>query len=116
MAETCFIETSVDFQRTKRRYIPEDRTLHNHRCDNLSSSMYNIWSSQGSIKVIGLLGCSAMYFDRELTTFVASIFRVKIDLLDSSITSLRTYEKNLRHIREVSIHEKLKCLPVCIVY
>jgi hypothetical protein len=25
---TCSSETSVDFQRTIRRYIPEDRTLH----------------------------------------------------------------------------------------
>jgi hypothetical protein len=27
MKATCFPETSVDFQRTTRRYIPEDRTL-----------------------------------------------------------------------------------------
>jgi hypothetical protein len=31
------LETSVDFQRTTRRYIPEDSTLHNHRCENLKS-------------------------------------------------------------------------------
>jgi hypothetical protein len=30
-------ETSVDTQRTTRRYIPEDCTLHNHRCENLES-------------------------------------------------------------------------------
>jgi hypothetical protein len=30
-------ETSVDFQRTTRRYIPEDVTLHNHRCENRKS-------------------------------------------------------------------------------
>jgi hypothetical protein len=30
-------ETSVDIQRTTRRYIPEDGTLHNHRCENLKS-------------------------------------------------------------------------------
>jgi hypothetical protein len=30
-------ETSVDTQRTTRRYIPEDSTLHNHRCENLKS-------------------------------------------------------------------------------
>jgi hypothetical protein len=30
-------ETSGDFQRTTRRYIPEDRALHNHRCENLKS-------------------------------------------------------------------------------
>jgi hypothetical protein len=29
--------TSVQIQRTTRRYIPEDRTLHNHRCENLRS-------------------------------------------------------------------------------
>jgi hypothetical protein len=28
-------ETSVNFYRTTRRYIPEDGTLHKHRCDNL---------------------------------------------------------------------------------
>jgi hypothetical protein len=28
-------ETSIDFQLTIRRYIPKDRTLHNHRCENL---------------------------------------------------------------------------------
>jgi hypothetical protein len=28
---------SVDFQRTTLRYIPEEITLHNHRCENLKS-------------------------------------------------------------------------------
>jgi hypothetical protein len=31
----CSSETAVDFQWTTRRYIAEDRTLHNHRCENL---------------------------------------------------------------------------------
>jgi hypothetical protein len=30
-------ETSVDFQRTSRPYIPEERTLHNHSCMSLKS-------------------------------------------------------------------------------
>jgi hypothetical protein len=30
-------EPSVDTQRTTRRHIPEDDTLHNHRCENLKS-------------------------------------------------------------------------------
>jgi hypothetical protein len=30
-------ETSVEFRRTGRRYALEDRTLHNHRCENLST-------------------------------------------------------------------------------
>jgi hypothetical protein len=37
---TCSSETAIDFQRTTRRYIPEDKTLHNHRCENLKSYMY----------------------------------------------------------------------------
>jgi hypothetical protein len=36
----CYSETSVDFQRTTRRYIPEDSTLHNHCCENLKT--YNL--------------------------------------------------------------------------
>jgi hypothetical protein len=42
----CFSETSVDFQQTSRRYIPEDSTLHNHRCENLKSYM-NLFTSPG---------------------------------------------------------------------
>jgi hypothetical protein len=33
----CSSETSVVAQRTTRRYIPEDDTLHKHRCENLKS-------------------------------------------------------------------------------
>jgi hypothetical protein len=32
---TCSPETSVDFQWTTWCYIPEDRTLRNHRCENV---------------------------------------------------------------------------------
>jgi hypothetical protein len=35
MEETYSSVTPVDFRRTTRRYIPENRTLHNHRCENL---------------------------------------------------------------------------------
>jgi hypothetical protein len=37
-------ETPVDYQRTTRRYIPEDGTLHNHRCENLRSYKVFFWS------------------------------------------------------------------------
>jgi hypothetical protein len=37
METICFSKTSVDFQRITRGYIPEDGTLHNHRCENLKS-------------------------------------------------------------------------------
>jgi hypothetical protein len=35
-------ETSGTTLRTTRRYIPEDDTLQNHRCENLKSYMYRI--------------------------------------------------------------------------
>jgi hypothetical protein len=35
--ETHSIETSVDLRRTTRRYKPQDRSLHNHLCENLKS-------------------------------------------------------------------------------
>jgi hypothetical protein len=37
MGAICSPELSVDFQQTTRRYIPEDSTFHNHRCENLKS-------------------------------------------------------------------------------
>jgi hypothetical protein len=37
-----FLRKSLDFQRTAWRYIPEDRTLHNHRCEILGSFMSNV--------------------------------------------------------------------------
>jgi hypothetical protein len=37
MEAVCSSETPVDFQRTTRRYIPEDSTLHIHRCEDLKS-------------------------------------------------------------------------------
>jgi hypothetical protein len=40
-----FHETSVDFQRTTRRYIPEGRTLHNQRCGNLQFCIMHVSGS-----------------------------------------------------------------------
>jgi hypothetical protein len=37
---TCSSEASVQFNRTTRRYIPEDRTLHRHRWQNLKSIVF----------------------------------------------------------------------------
>jgi hypothetical protein len=37
MKATCSSETSVDSQRITRPYIPEDISVHNHRCENLTS-------------------------------------------------------------------------------
>jgi hypothetical protein len=33
MDATCSSKTLVDFEGTTSRYIPKDRTLHNHRCE-----------------------------------------------------------------------------------
>jgi hypothetical protein len=43
MEAICSSETSVDTQRATRRYIPEDGTLHDHRCENLKSDIYRIY-------------------------------------------------------------------------
>jgi hypothetical protein len=37
MKVICSSETSVGFQQTTWRYVPEDSTLHNHRYKNLKS-------------------------------------------------------------------------------
>jgi hypothetical protein len=37
MEATCSPRTLVDFQQTTQRYVPEDRTLHNHQCENTKS-------------------------------------------------------------------------------
>jgi hypothetical protein len=41
MEATCPSGTSVDFKRPTWRYIPEDGTLHNHRCENPKSGLSN---------------------------------------------------------------------------
>jgi hypothetical protein len=40
MEATCSSERSADFQRTARRYVPENRALNNHRCEDLESYIY----------------------------------------------------------------------------
>jgi hypothetical protein len=37
MEAICSFQMSVEFQRTTRRYIPEDVILHNRFCENLKS-------------------------------------------------------------------------------
>jgi hypothetical protein len=56
---TCFSEMSVDFQWTTWHYIPEDRTLHNHCCENVKSYSYKHvsflhQSPLGCVKTISL--------------------------------------------------------------
>jgi hypothetical protein len=46
----CSSETSVEFQRTTQRYIPEDRTLYNGWCENLNLTKA-VRSSETSVSV-----------------------------------------------------------------
>jgi hypothetical protein len=43
MEAICSSEMSVDIQRTTRRHIPEDDTLHNHLCENLKSQIIRLF-------------------------------------------------------------------------
>jgi hypothetical protein len=44
--------TSVDFQWTTQRYVPEDRTHYNSSCDNLKSCVNaGVWSEDIGVKV-----------------------------------------------------------------
>jgi hypothetical protein len=61
MEAICSSETSVDFQRIARRYIPEDSTLHNHRCENLKSYMFFIKFCVGNLHQGLRSRCSEMW-------------------------------------------------------
>jgi hypothetical protein len=59
MEAICSSDMSVDFRRTIRRYIPEDITLHSHRCDNLKSNIVGLaewktplWKSRCRWKIL----------------------------------------------------------------
>jgi hypothetical protein len=64
MEAICFSETAVETRRTTRRHIPEDYTLHNHRCENLKSYM-KIFSDvrpYSLVEVHGRLGRTSVSF------------------------------------------------------
>jgi hypothetical protein len=45
MEATCSSETSIEFQRTTRRCIPEDRSLQNHRYEIFKSYLFLLRST-----------------------------------------------------------------------
>jgi hypothetical protein len=51
-------ETSVETQRTTRRYIPEYSTLHNHRCENLKS--YKVWALIALCIIASMVSCALL--------------------------------------------------------
>jgi hypothetical protein len=82
MEATSSSETSVDFQRTTRRYIPEDGALHNHPCENLK--FYIVWGIVNSILIVMVLSESNWYLTKIISvrplynlpvTSVSSVFR-----------------------------------------
>jgi hypothetical protein len=46
-----FLLNVIDFQRTTQGYIPEDITLHNHRCENLRSFILKVTFFQNEPKL-----------------------------------------------------------------
>jgi hypothetical protein len=49
---TCSSNMVADVQWTTWRYFPEDRTLHNHQCENLKSYKYKYIQSVSRLYVI----------------------------------------------------------------
>jgi hypothetical protein len=54
-------ETWLDFHRTTRNYISEDRIISNHRCENLKSYIINILHASSFLLVV----CFGLLFDPE---------------------------------------------------
>jgi hypothetical protein len=72
-----FFETSVDIQRTTLRYIPEDSTLHNHRCENLKSNNAILFANQYSRKNWNLTFVS-ICFPKHLPSFNAYVLKFSL--------------------------------------
>jgi hypothetical protein len=70
MDATYSSETSVDFELTTSRYIPEGKILHNQRCENLKS-------------YTGFLVCNLFKYYPNI--------RKNIDLLRKTVKKLRIY-------------------------
>jgi hypothetical protein len=80
MKAIYYAETSVDFERTTRRYIAQDRTLHNHRCENLKFYVKIFISWHSEIQQIGL---SNVKFNLKHTV----LFTVCVNLRVTSVRS-----------------------------
>jgi hypothetical protein len=74
MEAICSSETSIVTQRTTRRHIPENDTLHNHSCKNLKSYMFIthfVWTIHAN-------------------TFYSNLNHSSVNAWRSSMTSLQT--------------------------
>jgi hypothetical protein len=65
-----------------RRYIPEDGTLHNHRCKNLKSNALQIFTPKGPETILGHkkdeVGNFGYYTMRNFIIHIPSIIRILI--------------------------------------
>jgi hypothetical protein len=68
-----FSETSINFQQTIRHYIPEDSTLHNHRCENLESYRLAIVTLSNYI-VVHVNGLLFYYVTMEIFFYSCILF------------------------------------------
>jgi hypothetical protein len=67
MMEEYSSETSVGFQPAKQHHIPEDRTFHNHRRENLRS--YIVIYRMPVLKVSGAPAASSFRVSKERAAF-----------------------------------------------
>jgi hypothetical protein len=63
-----FSTTSVDFERTTRRYISDDGTVHNHRCETLKS-----------YKIFHIRSCNIKHKENLLTAWNRDLLKSPID-------------------------------------
>jgi hypothetical protein len=111
--ETCCSKTSAGIQRTTRRYIPEDGTHHNHRCQNLKSYISlvtvnrSIRSSPGIWLHIECPTRKGQYFENCICTCV--LFRTVSEIQLFDCTGYCTlYRRATRHV----LTRVAKCIDV----
>jgi hypothetical protein len=61
MEATCSSETSVVYQRTTRRYIPEDITLYNHRFENFTAYKTHDIRAYETVSLNSNIRCGILY-------------------------------------------------------
>jgi hypothetical protein len=113
MKVTCSSETSVDVQRTTRNYIPEYRTLLNHRFKNLKSLQFsilytfvkNVSPEDGSHEPKHAVKCNK--FDTKANYCFHCIINERCD-----VGPLRLYNKHNR-MQNIKIHLVLAYLYRC---
>jgi hypothetical protein len=79
MEARCSPETSVDFQRITRRYIPEDRSRHTHLCGVLKLYIYVYTGARGSV-----VGCTMLQAGRSQVRFPVDLASKRSEYQESS--------------------------------